>query len=216
MAFSKRQLIDIYRDRAGLYDLTANLYYVLGFREQRYRRDAVAALGLASGDAVIEIGCGTGLNFSLLQERIGPSGRIIGVDVTAEMLVQAEKRVKGKGWINVTLAQSDAAHYQFPNEANGILSTFALTLVPEFNEVIRNGARALAPGGRMAILDFKKPDDKPLWLIRLMAYLTKPFGVTLDLADRRPWESMRRHLTEVNVRELYGGFAYLAVGQAAG
>lgn len=216
MAFNKKQLINIYEDRSRFYDFTANLYYLMGFREQHYRRQTVESLGLIPGDTVIEIGCGTGLNFPLLAGRVGSTGRIIGVDLTDQMLKQAEKRVRWNGWANVTLVRSDASHYRFPKEVNGILSTFALTLVPEFDEVIRNGANALAKNGRMAILDFKKPDNKPAWLGRVMAFLTRPFGVTLDLADRHPWESMKRYLADVEVRELYGGFAYLAAGRAAG
>jgi len=59
----------LYRKRAGHDDWTANLYYLIGYRGWAYRRRAVAALGLGAGDAVVEMCCGTGLNFSLLQGR---------------------------------------------------------------------------------------------------------------------------------------------------
>jgi demethylmenaquinone methyltransferase/2-methoxy-6-polyprenyl-1,4-benzoquinol methylase len=46
-----------------------------------------------------------------------------------------------------------------------------------------------------------------------MAWLTRPFGVTLDIADRHPWESLARHLRLCSFEEFYFGFAYLAVGE---
>ena len=58
---------------------------------------------------------------------------------------------------NIELVQSDVASYVFPLSADGILSTFALALVPEFDAAIRNAAMALLPGRRFVLLDFKRP-----------------------------------------------------------
>ncbi len=62
-------------------------------------------------------------------------------------------------------------------------------------------------------LDLKKPDKYPLWLVRLGVLITKPFGVSLDLMDRKPWEALKRYFPSVSVQEVYGGFAYIAVGE---
>jgi ubiquinone/menaquinone biosynthesis C-methylase UbiE len=155
---SKDEVRDIYRKRASRYDFTANLYYLIGFREWAVRKRSVRALNLQPGDTVVEVGCGTGLNFSLLQEAVGPEGRIVGVDLTDAMLEQARRRVERRGWSNIELVHSDAAQYRFPEGVNGLLSTFAITLVPEFDAVIQNGASALAPGGRWVVSDFKMSD----------------------------------------------------------
>lgn len=72
---NRDQLIELYRVRAKRYNFTANLYYLLGFREWRYRKRATTVLSLKPGDTVVEIGCGTGLNFSLLQNRLAPAER---------------------------------------------------------------------------------------------------------------------------------------------
>jgi demethylmenaquinone methyltransferase/2-methoxy-6-polyprenyl-1,4-benzoquinol methylase len=214
MALSKQALVDLYRRRARRYDLSANLYYLLGFREQAYRRKAVEALKLRPGHTVVEIGCGTGLNFGWLQQRVGPQGQVIGVDLTDRMLSQARRRAEERGWTNVELVQSDAANYPFPTGLNGVLSTFALTLVPEYDRVIAYGARALKPGGRFVVLDIKQPPCAPLWLVKLGVALTRPFGVSLDLAERHPWESVARYLNPVSFEEFYFGFAYISVGEA--
>lgn len=214
MTLDKKSIALLYRRRAKRYDLSANAYYLLGFREFAYRKIGIKSLKLKKGNTVVEIGCGTGLNFSLLREQVGPKGNIIGVDLTPEMLEEADKRIRRNGWQNVTLVQSDAAVYRFPKQIDGVISTFALTLVPEYDRIIQKGAAALSLGARFVIVDFKKPDRWPMWMIKLFVILTRPFGVSLDIADRHPWESVARHMTLVEFRELYFGALYLCVGKA--
>ncbi len=213
MALTKNKIRDLYRKRAENYDLSANLYYLIGFREVRYRRLAVSALRLQPGDTVVELGCGTGLNFKYLLASIGETGRLIGVDLTDAMLEKARDRVARNGWKNVELVQSDAATYAFPTDVHGVISTFALTLVPEYEAVIERASRALFPRRRFVIADLKKSDNWPLWLVRLGVLITRPFGVSLDLTDRRPWETMKKYFQKVTIKEMYGGFAYIAVGE---
>lgn len=214
MAFSKENIAGLYRKRAGWYDFSANTYYLIGFREFAYRQMAVQELHFDPGDTVVEIGCGTGLNFELLLHQIGPQGHIVGVDLTPEMLAKASERVARNNWSNVSLIQSDAAAFEFPRPVDGVISTFALTLVPEYDRVIQNAAAALSNGKRLVILDFKMPDAWPMWLIKLLVILTRPYGVTLDLGDRHLWESVDRYLKTVVFKELYFGGVYLCVGQA--
>lgn len=118
------------------------------------------------------------------------------------------------GWRNVELVQSNAAAFVFPPRTNGVLSTYALTLMPAFDEVIRRTAAALAPGKRMVVVDFKAPEGWPPWVLRAIVPLLRPFGVTLGLEVRHPWESMRRHLRNVDVREHYLGTTYVAAGES--
>ena len=216
MALDKNSLAELYAKRAGLYDLTANAYYLVGFREFAYRKKAILALELKRGDTVVEIGCGTGLNFSRLIDCIGPEGRLIGVDLTPEMLREATKRVRRNSWSNVDLVQHDAATYLFPDRLDGILSTFALTLIPEYDQVVRNGVAALGQRRRFVILDFKEPEHWPYWLIQFFVTITRPFGVSLDLTARHPWESLGRYAELLEFRELYFGGVYLCVGEKRG
>jgi len=136
------EIATIYRHRARHYDLEASLYRLIGFRLPAYRKMSVDALQLRRGDTVVEIGCGTGLNLPLLQEAVGREGKVIGVDLTDAMLAQARRRVGDAGWTNVELVQSDATKYEFPSGVNGIISTLAITLVPEFDGIVRRGRGA--------------------------------------------------------------------------
>jgi ubiquinone/menaquinone biosynthesis C-methylase UbiE len=213
MALAKKRIIELYRKRAGFYDFSANFYYLIGIREFAYRRIAVEALNLEYGDTVVEIGCGTGLNFGLLRERVGAEGKIIGVDLTAEMLSAAGRRIERNKWTNIELVQSDAGAYLFPENVDGIISTFAITLVEEYDKIIKRGAAALAPGKRLMVLDFKLPDNWPMWLIKFFVILTRPFGVTLDLADRHPWEAIEKYLDLKAFKNFYFGAIYVAAGE---
>lgn len=212
--FTTDEVRGIYRARAARYDWTANLYYVIGFREQAYRRRAVAMLGASAGDTIVEMGCGTGLNFPLLERAVGPSGRIIGVDLTDAMLAKAGERVARYGWTNVDLIQVDAARFEFPPDLGGVISTFAITLVPEYDAVIRNAMRALRPGKRIVVLDIKLPERAPDWLVDVGVRIVRPFGITRDLSVRHPWESIQRHASRSSMNELYWGFSYITTGEA--
>jgi demethylmenaquinone methyltransferase/2-methoxy-6-polyprenyl-1,4-benzoquinol methylase len=213
---TREQVVGVYRDLAKRYDFAIRLYYLLGYRHRTYRRKAVQALRLRPGDTVVEIGCGTGLNFPLVERQIGPEGRLVGVDLTNEMLAQAERRVGASGWKNVSLVRADALEFQFPSAVDAIISTYALSLMPECAEVIGRGCEALAPGGRWAVLDVKLPEEAPGWLERVGLAALRPFAVTEEWRASRPWEAvraaMRANLTDFSWTELYLGFAYLASG----
>jgi ubiquinone/menaquinone biosynthesis C-methylase UbiE len=208
----REEVRDLYRRRAGWYDISANAYYAIGFREWAYRRQAVRALQAQPGDTIVELGCGTGLNFELIERVVGPEGRIIGVDMTDAMLAQARRRVEAHGWRNVTLVESDIARFEFPTGIAGVISTFALTIVAECDAVIARAAAALPVGGRLVVLDLKEPEWAPRWLVDSAVWLTRPFGVTADLARQHPWEAMSGLLTNFRLDDLYFGFAYVAGG----
>ena len=213
---TREHLIETYRKKAKHYDITSQFYPVPGYPQRAQRLRAVQALGLRSGDTVVDIACGTGLNFSLIEQAIGPDGRIVGVDLTDAMLAQAQHRTETNGWSNVSLVQADAAEFDFPTEVDAILSTYALSHVPECGDVIAHGAAALSSGGRWVVLDLKVPDNAPRWLAQLGIALVRPFGSIDEWIVRRPWEGVRAamedRLADVSWTELVFGTSFLAAG----
>ena len=214
-AFTTPEIRHRYQRLAGHYDLSLILLRMCGFREQQYRREAVAALVLPSGGTVIDLGCGTGRNLPLLRDAVGAHGRVIGVDLTEAMIDEARRRVRRRGWTNVELVVADAASYTFPAGVDGVLSTFAITLAPTYDDILRRAAGSLCSGGRLAVMDLKMPGRWPSWLIRFAAWADRPYGVTLELGERHLWESIRRYTEECMYREFYFGAVYLSVGEAS-
>ena len=84
-------------------------------------------------------------------DQIGPKGRLIGVDLSSEMLACAQERVHREGWKNVELIEADIAAYEFPEGLNGVISTGVFGYVSEREHVIEKISHALVPGGRLAI-----------------------------------------------------------------
>jgi ubiquinone/menaquinone biosynthesis C-methylase UbiE len=165
---------------------------------------------------VVDIACGTGLNFPLLEELVGSDGSIVGVDLTDAMLAQARDRIATNGWGNISLVQADAANFDFPTELDAILSTYALSQVPECGDVIAHGAAALSEGGRWVVLDLKVPQATPRWLAQLGTAVVRPFASIDEWIMRRPWEAIRaameEELADVSWTELFFGTAFLVAG----
>jgi ubiquinone/menaquinone biosynthesis C-methylase UbiE len=204
------RLIETYRKKAKHYDITSRLYPVPGYPHRAQRLRAVQALGLRAGDSVIDIACGTGLNFPLIEEVI------VGVDLTDAMLARAQDRIETNGWSNISLVQADAADFGFPTEVDAILSTYALSQVPDCAQVIAHGAAALSGGGRWVVLDVKVPDNTPGWLAQLGTAVVRPFASIDEWIMRRPWEviraAMQGELADLSWTELFFGTAFLAAG----
>lgn len=207
---SKQKIQDSYQSGAKYYDFAMQLYRLIGIR-QAYRSRAVKLLRLQQGDCVVELGCGTGLNFPLIIEQIGSQGRLIGVDLTPKMLAYARKRIERFGWKNVELVQSDIAVYDFPEGVNKVLSTSVFGYVPEYDRVIKVASDALVPGGRLVIMDGKQSERWPLWF-KPVLWLSRPFGVPLDYGNSHPWESVERYFQETVLDQMYGGAIYISSG----
>jgi demethylmenaquinone methyltransferase/2-methoxy-6-polyprenyl-1,4-benzoquinol methylase len=207
-----------YRKRAGNYDSAVrffSLFRPFGMDISAWRREAVQALELKPGDAVVDIGCGTGLNFPFLYAAVGPRGKIIGVDLCDAMLEQAHQKALKNDWQNVELVCVDAAQFEYPPNLDGVISTFALILVPECARTVARGCCALRQGGRFSVLDMAWP---AAWSMRWrhMLFFLRSYGVTRETLDRRPWETVWRtmdeHLGDVLLKRFWFGLMYLATG----
>jgi trans-aconitate methyltransferase len=123
---------------------------------ERFRRIIVEALPLCPGDVVLDVGCGTGLCFRMLQDKVGPHGRIVGIDASPDMVAVARERVAHHGWRNVTIVQSPIAEAHIPVTADAALFCAVHDILrspPALQRVVdslRPGARVAAGGGKWA------------------------------------------------------------------
>lgn len=210
---SDNPIINAYRKYAENYDLAVKFYHLLGIKIGKYRKMTVDALELSKGDIVVELGCGTGLNFALVLDKIGPDGKLIGVDITDKMLGQAKKRVEKNYWKNVELVHSDIAKYQFPEDVDGIFATGAIQYSPEYDKIIKQGYDALKPGKKIVVMDFKMSQGIGKIFAPLLLYFTKPFGANEEYLKRNVWKSIEKYFEKTSYQEGWGGFLYISVGE---
>jgi demethylmenaquinone methyltransferase/2-methoxy-6-polyprenyl-1,4-benzoquinol methylase len=211
---SRQKVQSMYQSGAKHYDFTTILFRLIGLRMKTYRLLAIQKLSLQRGNCVIELGCGTGLNFPFLLKQIGPEGRVIGIDLTTGMLDVARRRIERSGWKNIELVHSDIADYDFPEGINGVLATGLFGYIPEYDRVIKAASRSLVPGGHLSILDGKQPENLPSWLFKIVLKLGGPFGYTPEYFNVRPWESVERYFKETSFETRYGGMIYILSGTA--
>jgi len=177
-----------------------------------YRDLAVAALELRSGERVLELACGTGLNFEYLVKAIGPTGQIIGVDYTPAMLDRARQRVLRHSWQNIILSEADAAQLPFDgveDAFDGVICTYAMSIIPDYQRAVTEAARLLKPGGRLAVLDVRLATNWMCLLNPLGAWAGRCCNLS---PDHQTLEVMADYLTVIEVQTYFAGFGYLAVG----
>jgi len=125
-----------------------------------WRARAADALALDPGDTVVEMGCGTGANFAQLRERVGSEGQVVGVDLTRGMLRRASERVDRAGWENVHLVHADATRPPVDGPVDAVLATFVVGMFPDPRPAVDRWVDALAPGGRIALLNAGRSDRR--------------------------------------------------------
>ena len=211
MILNREQVRKRYGRTARFYDAALLGYRLTGI--DRHRREVVAQLHLKSGDMVVDLGCGTGANFAALVESVGSGGRVVGVDLSEAMLARARQRIDRNGWKNVELIEADVREYAFPPQMAAAIAAFTLEMVPEYDAVISRIAASLPDNGRLGLLGLKHPENWPEWLITFGVWLNKPFGVSRDYANFRPWEAVQQSMRVIEFQELYFGAAYRCIGE---
>ena len=125
------------------------------------------AAGLEPGGRVLDVGCGIGDTTLDAARRVGPSGLALGVDDSLTMLEQARRRAAAGGLAHVGFVHADAQTQRFaPLRFDAIVSARAQDVFADPDAGFRNLARALRPGGRLAVVSREEPD-------RVYALLTR-------------------------------------------
>lgn len=174
------------------------------------RKAAVARLRLSPDSKVLEVGCGTGLNFRYLLSRLDPArGHLVGLDFSPDMLRLAENRVAARGWQNVELLADDATKLELNRRFDGILFAYSLTMIPDWMAAIERAREHLQPGGRLVVLDFGRFQRWGPLTPLIRGWLRLNHVETL-----RPYEQKLRELfPDLEVEHWLGGYNFTAVGR---
>jgi ubiquinone/menaquinone biosynthesis C-methylase UbiE len=153
------------------------------------RLKVVELLALQPGDTVVDVGCGTGLCFEAIEERIGPGGRIIGIEPSIDMLGRASERVALAGWDNVELRLGLVEEQlRSHDEIDAALFCFTHDVMrsrPTLEAVVGH----LRPGGRVAAVG---PMWAPWWapaMNLLVWYVTSDYVTTFE-GFSKPWSHL--------------------------
>jgi len=163
------------RDAAARIGYDPQLYFALP--EENIARFAGTGnpFGLGpinQGDVVVDVGSGAGFDSLIAARLVGPQGRVVGIDMTVEMIEKAQAGAKSMGAANVEFRQGLADELPLPDDfADVIISNGVLNLTTDKSKTLKEWARVLKPGGRLFIGDIvieKKMtqealDDISLW-----------------------------------------------------
>ena len=199
-----RRSVESYRYLAARYD--ASCRRVMPIREK-----AVALLHLQPGDVVVDVASGTGLSFPLLMEAIGPTGHLIAIEHSPEMMALARRRTEAAGWRNATLIEAPVEAADVPIPFDAVLFHFThdvLQSPPALTRLLRHakpGARVAVAGNKLASW-WLAPVN--LWMIfRARRYLTTYAGL------RQPWRNLLTCVPDLTVRRRLLDTGYVAQGR---
>ncbi len=200
------------------YRVIAPFYDVLSLEWPVYRAGRVAgieALELRPGDTVLDVGCGTGLSFPLLAQAVGPTGHVIGIDVSPQMLAVAQRRTKRLA-SRVTLLCTDATAARDPAWAavgvldpDAVLFTYSLSLMKPWRRAWHLVRSVTDPTAKFAIVDVALPDGRAAVcgpLARAACWMGRS-----DIRAH-PWRAAEEECDRVQRYRLRGGHIQVVTG----
>ncbi|NKB72567.1 MAG: arsenite methyltransferase [Candidatus Latescibacteria bacterium] len=161
----------------------------------------LAFTGVEPGQTVLDIGSGAGLDCLIAADRVGPSGRVIGLDMTPAMIDKARTNATEAGLTQIEFRLGEAD--QMPVEDNSVdwvISNCVINLAPDKYKVFAEVARTLKPGGRVSISDIVLSDELPGEVVSHVDALVGCIGGAIKEGDYL--DAMRRAgLVEATVTE---------------
>jgi arsenite methyltransferase len=200
-----RSAVEKYRRHAIGYDASAR-------RTMDIRRRAIAWLELAPGERVLDVACGTGLSFELLARAVGPAGRVLGVEVSPDMLALARARVARERLAQVDLLEGSMEDARLDGQFDAVLFHYTHDVLQTPRALANIFAHA-KPGARVAVAGAKHP---PAWLfpLRLLRLWNARPYLTTYRGLERPWTPLEPYVEQLQVRPLLLGTNYLARARA--
>ncbi|TNM62365.1 class I SAM-dependent methyltransferase [Aliirhizobium smilacinae] len=197
----------MYRYQRHIYDLTRK-YYLFG------RDRMIAGLKAPAGSSILEVGCGTGRNLALARRHY-PEAKLYGLDISAEMLQTARANMAGSEQQPVLIV-ADATTFRPENFGvagfDRIMISYAVSMIPAWEDAITAALAALNPNGSLHIVDFGQQGRLPVWFRRVLQAWLRRFHVTPRASLREVLEKKLEPIgADMIFEEIGGGYAWHAV-----
>jgi ubiquinone/menaquinone biosynthesis C-methylase UbiE len=200
--------IESYRRLAAGYDATCRT-------TEPGRMEAIARLGLRSGQTVLDVASGTGKSFSALAQGVGPTGHVIGVEQSPDMARIAQQRIDELELTNERQIVTPVEEASIDEPVDALLFHYTHDVLRTPTELAREFGAA-RPGARVVVVGYKLPTDwravfNPWFRHRAKGYLSTFEGIY------EPWSYLLRYVPDLKIeRERFLGSGYLATGTVAG
>jgi SAM-dependent methyltransferase len=193
------------------YGAMARSYELRTLSGDQWRRELVAMLAPRPGEVVLDVGCGTGRNFEQIQQWMGSSGRLIGIEQSPEMLAQAHALVERHGWTNVELVEAGAEEVAIPAAADAAMLC-AVHDVMRSPAALGNVLRHLRKGGRIVAGGAKWAPWRRSGAVslNLSTWRLNRDCVSTFEGFGRPWSRLEELVPDLRVEEMYFGGGYIA------
>lgn len=153
---------------------------ISAFQEPRWRRRLVARTGLGTGEAALDVASGTGKVAADLQRRVGPAGRVLGIDLSPGMTAVAERRYKDRPGLAFVVGDALA----LPTEDasfDAATIAFGMRNLPDYGRGFAEMARSVRPGGRVLCLEIARPRSRKArfarwWFDRIVPLIGRAAG----------------------------------------
>jgi len=169
--------------------------YDAGDFHPRLTARLIEAAGIKEGQTVLDVATGTGLVAIEAARRVGASGRVVGLDISPEMLAHARRKIDDLALPNIELCEGDAGTADLPREGfDLILCSAALVFMADIPAVLGRWHRFLKPGGYVG---FDAPAENSTAAGSTLAKLAFSHGISLGYARLHTQEACRQALTDV-------------------
>lgn len=181
------------------------------------RAKAVALLRLQPGMRALDLGCGPGGSFPFLVSVVGPTGQVVGVEISAEVAINAKRRVAHHAWENVQIIEAPAATAPLVGTFDGALM-FGAPDVYASPAALANVFRHLRPGARVVFFGAKTSRHRFGWVLNplLRTVFPRISFPTTPVPNDAPWSVVAPFLGDLAVDEYFFGWMFLAAGTATG
>ncbi len=146
-----------------------------------YRKKVIASLKLTPNSTVLDVACGIGFNFKILENYLQNSGKIIGIGISSESLKIAKRRIAKHKWTNIELVNTSITDYESKLCFDAILCTFALEIISDYKAAINKIFNLLKPQGKFAMIGMKLSSQMPYKLFNpFFEWLYKVGKINVD------------------------------------